>query len=826
MTRISLIACLFFSCISFMKAQLDLSYQMPPQVIADLADAPLTPAVSISPDQQYLLLLDRPAMPSIEEVSQEELRLGGIRINPQTNGSSRSSYYNGLQLQRIGEGNPVRVMGLPENARIENPRWSPDGKRVAFTNTTASGLEVWVLDIDQRSARRLTPANVNDATGGSPLRWFSDNRTLLYKAIPADRGDLPQPNTVPAGPVVQLSTGKAAAVRTYQDLLSNKHDEALFSYYTTSRLQTLDVVSGEVTPFAEAGIIRDFDPSPDGNYVMVTYVHRPFSYIVPYSRFPMRTVIFDRDGRLVREVADTPLAENVPKGFGAVPTGARGFQWRADVPASLYWVEAQDGGDPRAEADLRDRLYALDAPFTGQPRAALDFELRFGGVTWGDDDLAIAYEWWWTDRREVTSRWNPGEGSSSRQILFDRSWEDRYNDPGGFELTTNEYGNNVLLQSPDQRYLYLSGQGASPEGNRPFVDRFRLSNGKTERLWRSEAPWYEYPIDILDTEKGRLLTRRESREEPANYFIRDWDEKDGDLVQLTEFENPYGALKGIQKQLVRYERQDGVEMTGTLYLPAGYEAGKDEPLPVFMWAYPREYKSADAAGQVTDSPYEFIRLYGGSPLFWVTQGYAVFDDFAMPIIGEGEEEPNETFVEQLRMNARAAIDKLVDMEVADPDRIAVGGHSYGAFMTANLLAHTDLFAAGIARSGAYNRTLTPFGFQSEERTFWEAPEIYFSMSPFMHADQIGAPLLLIHGQADNNSGTFPMQSERFYAALKGHGATARLVMLPAESHGYRARESVMHMLWEMTQWLDTYVKNRQPAAEAEMEPAAQDERER
>jgi dipeptidyl aminopeptidase/acylaminoacyl peptidase len=469
-------------------------------------------------------------------------------------------------------------------------------------------------------------------------------------------------------------------------------------------------------------------------------------------------------------------------------------------------VEAQDGGDPKKEAKVRDKMFFKTAPFKSEAQEGLSFELRYGGITWGNDQLAMTSEWQWETRREVTSSWNPSDPSEGKKVIFDRSWEDRYNSPGGFETHRNKYGRGVLLTSDEGKTLYLSGQGASPEGNRPFVDKFDLATKKSTRLWRSEAPYYEIPVEVLDIEKGSILTRRESKEDPPNYFIKDIISNKNE--QLTFFKNPYESLKGVKKELVKYKRKDGIELTGTMYTPSGYDPEKDGRLPVLMWAYPREYKSANAASQVSDSPYEFTRLYWASPIFWVTKGYAIFDDFGMPIVGEGDEEPNENFREQLVMDAEAAIDKIVDMGIADKNRLVVGGHSYGAFMTANLLAHSDLFAAGIARSGAYNRTLTPFGFQSEERTFWETPETYFNMSPFVHADKIKDPLLLIHGNADNNSGTYPMQSERFYAALKGHGATVRLVMLPHESHGYQARESIMHMLWEMTEWMDKHVKEK------------------
>lgn len=806
---------LFTTAIAFMTLSYgqNIPYQTPPKNIVDLVDAANTPAVSLSPDKQTLLFIEEPNLPSIEEVAEEELRIGGLRINPRTNGSSRSRSYISLALKTLGSDQEQKIAGLPSNPRLENIHWAPDGQSIACTHTTATGIELWLIDVGTHTARRLAGEIINDAVTGNPFLWFGDGKKLLIKQIPPDRGETPQAPNVPAGPVIQENSTGAAPVRTYQDLLKNPYDEALFEHYTYSTLAIVDIATGQLSTLPVEGIITDMSVSPDGAYLLVERVKKPYSYIVPYYRFAREVTIFDQNGRHIRQVADLPAAENIPKGFNAVPTGPRSFGWRNDQPATLYWVEAQDEGDPKNEVDVRDRLFMLESPFTGTPHPSIEFRLRFRSITWGDDDLALSSEFWWSTRREIVSAWSPGRPGGDKRILFDRSFEDRYTDPGHFHTHLNRYGRSALMKSEDG-HLFLLGIGASPEGNRPFIDRYDPVTQETQRLWRSEAPYYEIPVSILDPEKSLVITRRESVDDPPNYFMRNL--QTGEVEAITHFPNPYEMMAGVSKELMRYQRKDSIELTGTLYLPSGYDVDRDGPLPVLMWAYPREYKSADAASQVQNSPYEFLRISYGSPLFWVTRGYAVFDNFAMPIIGEGDQEPNETFVDQLVAGAEAAIEKIVSLGVADRNRIGVGGHSYGAFMTANLLAHSDLFAAGIARSGAYNRTLTPFGFQSEERTYWEAPDIYNTMSPFMHADRIKEPLLLIHGEADNNSGTFPMQSERFYAALKGHGATTRLVMLPHESHGYRARESILHMLWEMDQWLEKYVKKVEQPAEVKV----------
>ena len=792
-------------------AQSDQGYQVPPKAIVDLVDVPPTPAVRVSPRGQWMLLLDQASMPSISELAQPELRLAGLRINPATNGPSRTGGFTGMSLRdmNLPGGAAIPLRGLPEEPQIGTPLWSPDGKKIAFTHTTAQGIELWLADVGTGTARRLNCAPLNEALG-TGFRWFSDSRNLLVKTVPPNRGLAPAEPEVPAGPVVSENAGKAAPARTYQDLLKSPHDQALFAYFASAQLLVLDVESGASSPLAPEGMIDDMDVSPGGNYVWVSYVKKPFSYLVPVSSFPMEVAVFNRQGQNVKTIADLPLAEDTPAAFDAVRKGPRAVNWRPDLPATLYWVEAQDEGDPRKEVAVHDKLFLLPAPFTGTPTVAMEFALRFAGVRWGNEGLAIATERWWRNRREVITCFSPGQPAAKKEVLFDRPYEDRYNDPGQFMMTNNAGGRSVLLLGEQGKKLYLSGMGASPEGNRPFIDAYDLATRTSKRLWRSEAPYYEMPVAMLDPAQGLVLTSRESTEVPPNYYLRNL--RNGTLNALTRWENPYTALKGIKKELVQYQREDGLKLSGTLYLPAGYNKEKDGRLPVFMWAYPREYKTADAASQINGSPYQFIRPGTTSPLLWVTQGYAVFDDFAMPILGEGDKEPNETFVEQLRASAEAAVNKLVDMGVADRNRIAVGGHSYGAFMTANLLAHTDIFAAGVARSGAYNRTLTPFGFQQEERTYWQAPEIYYKMSPFNYAHQIKEPILLIHGEADNNSGTFPIQSERFYNALKGHGATARLVFLPHESHGYRARESILHTLYETNAWMDKYVKNRPVSA--------------
>lgn len=790
-------------------AQEGLTYQQPPAPIADILDTRPTPTPSLSPDRTTLALFDRANLPPIAELSEPMLRLAGYRINPRNNGqaNSRVAWLTGLSFQSM-TGGPARSVSLPANARFLSPSWSPDGRSVALLMDAPTGLELWTVDVASARARRLTDARVN-AAGGGAFDWLPDSSGLIVRMTPERRGPAPDVSRPPEGPIVEESLGRTAPARTYQDLLSNAGDEALFDHYFTSQL-TLVPLAGRARTLGAPAVYMGSSVSPDGRYILQTTAKRPYSYVVPARLFPSEVVVTDLQGRVVHRVADLPLRDNIPTPFDSVAPGPRAAQWRADAPSTLVWAEAQDGGDPRTPAQVRDRVYMLTAPFAGQPTPLIDLEDRYGGVIWGDADRALVLSRQFNSRREtryLVDPSNPGQ----RRVLLERNYQDRYNDPGFPVTEPNARGFPVMRFTADGSRVLMTGAGATREGAYPFLSTMDLTTGVTERVWTSPEGAYESVVGILDENGRRLVTRRETRADPPNLFVRDLDAQ---ATALTAFPDPAPQLAGVSRELITYTRADGVQLSGTLYLPAGYDKERDGPLPLVMWAYPAEFTDADVAGQVVDTANRFTRPGGSSHLFLLTQGYAVLDNPSMPIVGVGGAEPNDTYIEQLKASAQAAVDAVVGLGVADRDRIAVGGHSYGAFMTANLLAHTDLFRTGIARSGAYNRTLTPFGFQAEQRTYWEATDTYTEMSPFTYANRVNEPILLIHGEADDNSGTFPVQSERFYAALKGNGATVRYVVLPLEAHGYRARESVGHALWEMIRWLDQYVKNVEPRGAA------------
>ena len=805
---VSVIGLLFYSTSSFAMEKnmttLPDKYMMPPKEIAAIIDAPLSPVINISHDNKYMLLMTRQSMPSIAEFASPELKLAGIRINPLTHGPSKALSYNNLSLKKIDSDAPVKISGLPKNAKINYVSWSPDSKKVAFTHTKNDGVELWVIDIESKQAKQLSEMKFN-STFGKPFQWVSDSNHLICLVVPGDIGTEPIKPKVPSGPVIQESMGKKSASRTYPDLLTNKYDENLFKYYFSSKLVSLDI-QGNMKKLTDKALIAAFEVSPDGNYILTQTIQEPFSYVIPYYRFPLKSTVISNSGKIIKDIEMSPLEEEMPTSFDAVSKYKRDIAWRSDKPSTLHWVHAQDQGDPKVEAKIRDIVYTLEAPFTQKPKALISLETRLNQIVWGDNKVALVKERWWKTRKEKTWMLPPDFSQFKPKLIFDRSYEDKYSDPGQPLTKAGKYGNQVLYIGQDNS-LYMSGDGASPEGNMPFLDKFDLKELESKRLWRSTPPYYENFIKILDEKSMRLLTKIESTNKSPNYYIRNIEKNM--ISQITDFPHPTPQLMGVKKEIISYTREDGVKLNGTLYLPPNYDPKSGKKLPLFMWAYPREFKSADAAGQINGSPYEFIRIGWGSPLFWLTQGYAILEGPAMPIIGEGDKEPNDTYVKQLVSSAKAAVDEVVRRGITEPGKIAIGGHSYGAFMTANLLIHSNLFKTGIARSGAYNRTLTPFGFQSEERTLWQAPEVYSAISPFNNADKINEPILFIHGMNDENTGTFPIQSERMYSAVKGLGGNTRLVMLPFEGHHYQARESVMHMLWEMNEWLNKNLKGEQ-----------------
>ena len=783
-------------------------YQTPDADIVSIIDAPPTPLTLLAPGGNYAALVHYEAYPAVADLARPHLPLAGLRIDPVIAGRQRVRRLSGLSVLRLSDGREHRLE-LPAGASASAPSWAPDGSRFVFTVDEPDGIGVWVGDAGSGTARQVPGLRVRDILGGDPasvaaaVRWSRDGTTLLALGAPAAAA------RPPAGviePQLDETAGKHSQMATFTDLLHTEADADAFEALATTVPVRVDPESGTAKELGPPGLYRHLQESPDGAHVLVHRLTRPFSFRVPWPYFARRVEVWSADGAPQRVIADLPVSDEVPR--QGVPTGPRDVCWAEAEPARLLWVEALDGGDPLAEAEHRDQVLTLAAPFAGaHPEVCGLVQHRcLGWLDLAEPGRVLLTEHdrerrWLTTRLADFSKRDPGP------VLFDRSADDAYADPGSPMMATRPDGTRTVLQ--DGPLIYLRGDGGGPEGDRPFLDRLDTETGESVRLFASPPDAYEVVLGFIGGRRDRVLAWRESRTAPPNLFAADLPAAGepgagAPAVQLTFWPDPHPQLTGLGRQLVTYDRGDGVQLTGMLYLPPGYDPQRDGRLPLLIWAYPLDYGDAATAGQVRGSTQRFTRLHGSDPTWFVLRGYAVLTSATMPVIGDPDT-MNDTFVEQITAAAAAHIRALDEQGIADPSRVAVGGHSYGAFMTANLLAHTDLFAAGIARSGAYNRSLTPFGFQTERRSFWEVPAVYDRMSPFRYADQITAPILLIHGELDANSGTFPVQSQRLFQAVQGNGGTARLVILPYESHGYAARESVLHVLAEQFDWLDRWL---------------------
>lgn len=785
-------------------AQDDAGYKTPPKDIVDLVSVKPTPSVSISENGEWMLFLERNSYPSIEELAQPELKIAGLRINPRNFAPSRQTFINNLYLKSLKGGPELKITGLPSPLSASGISWNDNSKKIAVTNTTNNGTDVYIIDVATRKAVKVNKQSLNTIMNG--VEWY-DNNTLLYYTTVKPASAAPGKPLAPKGPTIQENYGKASPRPTYQDMIKSPYDEELFAFYATTQL--VKNVNGVETKIGQPAIYADVNISPDKKYLLTRTLKKPFSYLVPASGFNSSLQVLDASGKLVKHITNLPSSETAPGGNDNVQPGPRSYTWRSNAPASLLWCEALDSGLIKNKAEFRDAVYELKAPFTGKADELFKTKMRYFGTTWSDGENALVTEG--LRSKQVTQIDRYFTVTGDLEALITRNTTDAYNNPGMVVTAPNQYGRNVAVTIDNgNKILFNNPTGSSPKGDLPFLISFDLHTKKADTLWRSKEGTFESITRVLDPNKLTIITRKETENEVPNYWLKNLRLRIADQ-QLTSFTDPYPQLKGVSKEKISYQREDGVTLTGDLYLPKGYDAKRDGPLPVFIWAYPAEYNSAADAAQIRGSKHRFTLLNWGSPIYYATQGYAVLNNAEMPIVAtDTAKKPNDNFVDQLRMNAAAAINKLAALGVGDSTRVAVGGHSYGAFMTANLLAHTNLFKGGIARSGAYNRTLTPFGFQNEDRTYWQAPELYNNMSPFSYADKIKTPLLLIHGEADNNTGTYPIQSERMFNAIKGHGGTVKFVSLPFESHGYQAKESIMHTLAEQFEWLEKYVKNATP----------------
>ena len=784
-----------FSLISLLQAE---PWQSAPEPIHSLLQKKSPPYTYIGVNNKWVYEYQRPNMPTIEDLQAPIERLAGMKIDPTTNGKSRDRYYTGLKRFNL-KGEKSQVLNLDGDFRFTTFSASPSGAHAYMISIADKGYNLWLVDLNTFTAKPLGSQYLN-STYGNPCTW-KDDKTILCKVLPQERGNPPE--EMISGPRVEQNLGQDKPVRTYTNLLQSELDKKKFDYYFESEVWSFDI-SGNKKKILSKAVYERITPSPDSKYLLVSELKKPWSTTVPLRRFAKRIYVLDEYGKEVQEIETLPVADSINTAFNSVRTGKRSVDWRSDKEASLYIVEALDDGNAKKETEKRDKISVWDAPFTGSATKIFETELRYYRISWGADGKAMIMTYWYDSRTLREWLIDPQNPNSDPLLLVERNYQDAYADPGNILYKRNKEGQFVIQYTSNNKSFYRSGKGASPQGVFPFLDQCPLRGGKCKRIWQAKGENYETFSRLLDDNANRFVTSYQDKNTPKNLHLR--KKRKGKSKAITSYTDHMSALAGMQKERITYTRKDGVQLSATLYLPAGYQKGKDQPLPTLLWAYPSEFKSASSAGQIRNSTFTFSRPSYSSVLFLLTQGYAIVANPTMPIIGEGDTEPNDDYVNQLVMGAEAAVNHVVAMGVSDPERMAIGGHSYGAFTTANLLAHTDLFKAGIARSGAYNRTLTPFGFQSEQRTFWESPEIYYTMSPFMQAAKINEPILLLHGADDPNAGTYPMQSKRMFEALKGLGATVRWVELPFEEHGYRSREGVEHVHWEMVNWMNTYVK--------------------
>ena len=766
------------------------TYQQPSAAVREALDTPALPHLLVSPDRQTLATVELRRYASIEELARPVLRLAGLRFDPASDSPQTLAPILRLKLRSLlNPDAPERVVELPGTngggSFFHSFAWAPDGRRFVLQRRTENNSELWVGEVGNARISPLAFIHPNTVLM-QDLAWLNSHE-LVLATVPDRRGPAPLQPRKPIGPAVQENRGVPSPERTYQDLLEDAFDEALFEYHARSALTRIDIASGQSRDLSAAPGLYTRVLAVGDKQLLTERLARPFSHSLPWDGFPRTVELRAQEGRVVRELARLPLKSGVS--IDGVQTGPRAFFASPFADGAVYWVEALDGGNNAAKAAFRDRIMRLDAPYTGEPQEVQRMPYRFTRLQFLDDGQnALLTE---TDRARNWLRTYllPLKGSQSR-LLFEYSSRERYRHPG--TPLTHQLPNGRSVVTLDHGDLLMSGPGASPRGERPFLDRFSLRDLAATRLFQSGENVYEQVLAPLDG--GRLLTMRESSSEPPNLFLRDGT----GFSALTRLKDPSPQLRKLQRELVSFKRADGVEMSFWMILPPDFHAG--EQRPALVWAYPLEFPDRATAGQVLGSDNRFAQPAGLSPLYLALDGFIVLMDATMPIVGDPRN-VNDSFVEQLVMNARAIVDKAIELPQVDAQKLAVGGHSYGAYMTVNLLAHTDLFRCGIARSGAYNRLLTPFGFQSERRSLWDARETYLKLSPILYADHIREPLLLTHGEADNNPGTFPLQTERLYQALAGTGGTVRYVSLPLEAHNYTARESIGHVQWEMSRWL-------------------------
>ena len=780
-----------------MTLNAETGYKLPADEIVEIFDTPRNSYIQFMQFENFGLEISYQLHQTLEQLAEPSLKLAGENFSKRLNAPMENYPTNKINIFDLKDKARIPIQ-LPKDAKIRNILISNDHKKAALLNETENGVQLLIANLNNGECNVYSNYLINDILEDGIICWLNDNENIIVKIIPENRGNEPVKPDVPKSPVIEETYGKKSITRTYQNLLQDKHDEALFNHYFTSQIISLNTKNGEIKKIGKPAIFSEIKSSPDNEYLLLEQIQRPYSYLLPYYRFPKKFEIWDKDGKLIKLLLTRPLQDEIP--IGGTLTGPRKFQWQPLKNASLIWVEALDEGDPENKVEHRDKIMRLFSPQTEKVEELFRTTHRFSSINWSEEkDELIYYEY---DRDRL---WKKGwlfEIGSKPRLIYNLSTHDKYNDPGKLVQRKTNRGKSVFIKDGDWVY-YQNNTGATPKGNFPYLAKFNLITKEKDILFRSREDQHETIQNFIDESFTKFIIRSEDQVTPPNYWLVDL--QTGKREEITNYPNNFKKLTELKKEMVTYTRKDGIPLSGELYLPANYK--ESDKLPLVINAYPQEFADSTTAGQITTTSNTFSRFSGASVRYFALQGYAVLTKASIPIVGDPET-VNETFIEQTVNSIEAAINYLNERGIIDPGRVGITGHSYGAFMVANVLAHSDLCAAGIAKSGAYNRTLTPFGFQSERRTFWEAKDFYLEVSPFAHAEKINEPILLIHGEDDPNSGTYPIQSKRFYQALKGNSGTAKLVILPYEGHNYRARRSGLHVLAEMIEWFDRFVKDK------------------
>ncbi|MAN25768.1 prolyl oligopeptidase family serine peptidase [Mesonia sp.] len=789
---------------SQVSAGLDsLGFQLPNKEVSELILNNKYRNIYLDNDNKYMVVLNRLPYKNYKDYLEPEIGLGGVLINKNNFDSSRSIYFESLTVRSLKTFKEILIEGLPKEAKIKNFAFAPNNEKFAFTITTKHSVDLWIGDIKKGKANKVENIALN-STLSIPFKWSSNSLEIFA----VSKTNIPiifsENDSLKIAPLVEESSKKKSPNRTYQNLLKSTNDERLFEYYCSAQVIKLNVENALITKIGNPKIITKISSSPDGNFLMVTSVHSPYSFHVPYEKFPTMVEVFLANGTKVRRLSDAPIQDNSMIGNDVVRSGPRGHNWRPDRSASIYWIEALDNGNPTIEVPFRDKISYIDSPYQKKSKTLFKCQRRFDNIKWGKDNYAIIEEYLWSDDR-VTCFVVDSKNSNKSKKILDYLYDDAYNNPGYFPTVKDENGKYVIPVK-NGKYIYLFGKGSTKKGDYPQITQLDLENGEMKVIWESKDPFYEEPRSFLDLESFQVMVRKESREDYPNYFVLDLNTNS--ITQVTFFKNPQRGLEKFKKEKIRYKRSDGLNLSADLYLPSNYDTA-DGTIPTLIWAYPIEYKYSSQAEQIKGSSNYFPEIYPLSPLLYLLEGYAIIDNTSMPVLGTDGNNPNDSFIEQISMNAEAVIEKGKEMGFLDVNNVAIGGESYGAFMVANLLTHTDYFKTGIAINGSYNRTLTPFGFQWEDRNYWEASDVYNKISPFQNIDKLEHSILLIHSENDENSGTNVQQSKNYFNAARGLGKKSRLVLLPYESHKIQAKESILHTIYEITKWLDEEFKNKQ-----------------